>query len=216
MQLSLKYFYYIPLIAAALISIYRTLKKKGGNFYLTIILILSFVVEITAYILNQLGNYTLWLYNIFQIFEITLYLQVLKQFSDSSKAKKVYSIFQVVYTILSLVNIFFVQGLYTYNTMSYAVGCFLMIIGCLYSFSEIIRFKKDIVLKTAPSFWITVGLLFFYFVSFPYYVTINFQIQIFQAQSTFILVQILHLINFIFYTIFCIGLLCNVKKTNIS
>jgi hypothetical protein len=208
------HYYWIPMYIAAIVSLYNIITKKNATIWLCIILVITIATEAFANYLMKLGQYNIWLYNLYQIFEITIYLQILKAFCVNKVAKKVIFILQNLYLIISILNICFFQGLFVYNTVSCALGSLFMLVTCLYYFSEIFLYHKHMRLKNEPSFWITTGLLFFYAVSFPHFVSINFRNHLFPIHFTRVLANLLNVTNVILYTLFCIGLLCNYKKAN--
>ncbi len=61
-----------------------------------------------------------------------------------------------------------------FHTMTYCLGCLLIVIFCIYYFWELFQAPNSINLTRQPAFWICSGLLFYYACTFPIYGMLNF------------------------------------------
>ncbi|MGC8751466.1 hypothetical protein, partial [Hydrotalea sp.] len=127
-------------------------------------------------------------------------------------AKKIMVGVMVSYGFAAFMNIFIIQGLYVFHTITYAAGCLLMVFCCAYYFIETILQPTPVTLVHMPDFWICSGLLFYYAVSFPIYGFVNFVNSLPGAilRNFNLFIQIL---NIILYTMFSIAFLCRFKVT---
>jgi tellurite resistance protein TehA-like permease len=113
----------------------------------------------------------------------------------------------VLYALAAVSNILFIQKMKTFHTVTYSLGCLLIVLFCIYYFFELFRLPKSVKLKHNPAFWICTGLLFFYCCGFPLYGLINYWSDI----SKLILKnfdKIITILNIFLYTLFTIAFLC--------
>ena len=121
--------------------------------------------------------------------------------------KKIIRITILFYAITATTNIVFIQKMKTFHTVTYSLGCLLIVVFCIYYFLELFRLPKSVKLKNNPAFWICTGLLFFYCCGFPLYGLMNYWIGI----SKLILQNfsnIVTILNIFLYTLFAIAFLC--------
>ncbi|MGZ8557320.1 MAG: hypothetical protein ACXWWC_03260, partial [Chitinophagaceae bacterium] len=76
--------------------------------------------------------------------------------------KKIIKAVLLIYALTSTVNIIFIQKMKAFHTITYSLGCLLIVIFCFYYFLELFKLPKSVKLKNNPAFWICTGLLFFY------------------------------------------------------
>lgn len=196
------------------ISLYFSIKHPLPNKLISfsIFLLVTLGVEFTGNFLSSKNISNLPLYNFFTAFEFVFYIYTIRQFIHRPIAKKIFIGLMVAYFIAAMVNIFFIQGINTFHSVTYAAGCLLVVFCCAYYFIETIMQPTPVTLVRMPDFWICSGLLFFYAVSFPIYGFTNFVMSLPHAllRNFNIFIQIL---NIILYTMFSIAFLCRFKVT---
>lgn len=202
------YFYFIALSFLVSLSIY--VKPVVGYDYLKlwpIFLFLTLTVELIASFLYESSQNTISLYNFFGIVEFSFYLLNLSLFIRKPVVKKIIHYFIPLYAFLSTINIFFIQGVKSFSTISYSLGCLIIVCFCIYYFFELFRSPKSVKLKNDPAFWICTGLLFFYCCTFPMFALINFWQDI---SKLFIknFESILIILNTFLYALITIAFIC--------
>ena len=107
-------------------------------------------------------------------------------------------------------NIFFLLKRGYFHSITYALGCLLIVAICIYYFYELFHYSRLLTLVQEPAFWICSGLLFFYSCSFPLFGLLNF---VGDASRVIInnIDNILKLLNVMLYSIFTIAFLCRVR-----
>jgi hypothetical protein len=97
--------------------------------------------------------------------------------------------------------------------MTYALGCLLIAVICIYYFFELFQMSHSINLIRQPAFWICSGLLFFYCCSFPLYGLLNFlkKVPDFIRESIGVIILLL---NVFLYSSFTIAFLCRIRGRN--
>lgn len=205
------YIYVIIITISFLLSCFLLFKVRIPLYikFFTPFLLLSIILEFTASWLIRNNKSTMSLYNFSSILEITFYLWVLLNILNRQLVKKVITAAVIIYPILSLIDIFFIQKLGAFHSISYAFGCLLIIIFSLTYFLELFAKPKTVILSKEPAFWICSGLFFFYCISFPLFVFVNFMttFPIILANN---LQYILIVLNVFLYLLFSIAFLCRI------
>lgn len=137
------YFVFISFIASLLIY-----NKKGTPVYLKLFswfLLITIIVEILSLYLWNKEVETFKLYNFFTVFEFCFYLFIISKILSSVKARKtiLYTIF--IYLIISVINILFFQK-DSFHSITYSLGCLLIVTACIYYFLELFQYPKSITL----------------------------------------------------------------------
>ncbi len=215
--------FYLIFVLFSLLSyciVYYKKKYSSGFKYLFCILLLTLFVEILCNYRAKNSLNTLVIYNFFTPLEFIFYILTLKQIIKDTIAQKIIKFLLFIYPLLCFLNVLFYQGLYAFNSITYAFGCLLIIALCLFYFYELFKLQYAVDLRREPAFWICTGLLFFYCVSFPLFVAVN--VLITSSSLSLILVGwysfILVVLNCILYSLFSIAFLCkiNLKKSLLS
>lgn len=171
---------------------------------------LSLSIELWTYYLEKKEINTLPIYNVFTSTEFCFYIWVIGNIIKDKKNKKIIGYLLVGFPSLSALNILFIQGVNNFNSITYSLGCLLIISLSIYYFFELFRLQYSVKLINDPSFWICTGLLFFYCVGFPIYVCDNL-IKNFPAKLYSILSFVILILNLILYSLFCIAFLCKIR-----
>ena len=200
------YVYFIALSFIASLVVYA-----GRNYiYLKLFppfLFITLTAEFTGLYLRNIGRNNLFIYNFFSVFEFSFYIVLISIIIHNKKAKLVMRAGSVVYAAISTVNILFIQGMKEFHTVTYSLGCLLIVAACIYYFLELFRRPKSVKLFLDPAFWICSGLLFFYCCGFPLYAFINFWSSLKWAIKNFD--NIVTILNIFLYTLFIIAFLCS-------
>jgi len=204
------YIYFIALSYLIGWLFFNRNKDKTYLKWFPFFLVLSVVVETYGNYLSSLNIDNTRLYNFFSSAEFIFYFFILYHIIRSGRVKRIIFIIACVFVPLDLINIFFVQGLDNFHTVTYSLGCVLIIAPSIYYFYELFRLPKLISLMREPSFWIVSGLLFFYCCSFPYFA---FTGLLYDA-APFIMnnfSMIISILNILLYSLFTIAFICRIR-----
>ncbi len=205
------YVYFIFISFLASLSVYSS--SNTSYPYLKLFppfLLTTIIVESIGSYIGSIRISNLTLYNFFTVFEFCFYLYVIRMIISNAQVKKVFLIAIVAYGSIAIINIIFIQKLKAFHTMSYALGCLVIVAACVYYFFELFKLPKAVKLVNNPAFWICSGLLFFYCCGFPLYGMFNFLSGI----SRLIIrnfYSIIVILNIFLYSLFTIGFLCRLK-----
>lgn len=172
-------------------------------------MLITLVVEITG---SLLGKHTVainLLYCFFTAFEFVYYLLLIKYIIYNQKIKKTISWILAVYPVLVVIDVFFIQPR-EFHSITYSLGCLLVVLACIYYFLEIFQSKYSVNLVKEPAFWICTALLFYYCCTFPLFGVWNLLKGlpgiILQNLNT-----ILTILNYLLYSLFSIAFLCRIR-----
>ncbi len=201
------YIFFIALSFLVSLSVY--INPRPGYPYLKLFppyLLATCIVETTGAYLGSIGVSNLWLYNIFSIIEFCFYIWVIGVTVRSPRVKKIIPWTIALYTVIAIVDMFFIQKIRVFHTITYCLGCLMLISFCIYYFLELFRYPKSIKLVNEPAFWICTGILFFYSCGFPLYGFMNY----WPSDSVIIdnFTFILNMMNIFLYSLFMIAFLC--------
>lgn len=205
------YIYFIALSFFVSLSVFFTTEKTP--VYLKLFppfLLATLVIESIASYLSSMKVNNLAFYNFFTVFEFCFYLWVINLIIRNTLIKKVIKFTILIYCTVSIVNIIYIQHLKNFHTVTYALGCLLIVAACVYYFFELFRQPTSVNLNSNPAFWICSGLLFFYCCGFPLFGMFNILSNI----SRLIIrnfYNIIIILNIFLYTLFTIAFLCRVK-----
>jgi hypothetical protein len=171
-------------------------------------LLITTVVEITSLLFMQHSHNLTLLFIIFTSFEFVYYLFIVSFSIANVKVRKVILWISAIYPVLVLLNRLFYQ-VKTFHTVTYSIGCLLVVAACIYYFFELFQNPRSVDLKKEPSFWICSALLFFYCCTFP---LIGLYNQLHGLTDIILqnLNAILQLLNVLLYSLFSIACLCRI------
>jgi hypothetical protein len=172
-------------------------------------MLITLVVEITAWLFFQYKINVTLLYIVFTSFEFVFYLFVIAFSIYNLKARKIILWLAAVYPVLVLLNRLFIQQR-SFHTITYSIGCLLVVAACIFYFFELFQSTHSVNLIKEPAFWICSGLLFFYCCTFPLIGLWNFL----PGLSDIILKNlndILTFLNILLYSLFSIAFLCKIR-----
>jgi hypothetical protein len=149
-------------------------------------------------------------YNLFSLFEFAFYIFFFTFLFHNRLVKKINRLVLIFYIIITTINIFFVQGMYTFHTYTYILGCIIIVTFAIIYFYLLFRFPETGKLTRNPYFWIVAGLMFYHACSFSYMGLQNFITRTIQ-QYNWVLFFVQDILNVLLYTSFTIGFLCKIS-----
>jgi|SRR5688572_21470743 len=212
---TLLYFCFVVISFLVSLTVYFTPKS---SIYLKLFppfLLATFLVELFALYLITIKQSNVTLFNFFTTFEFCFYLWIISLIISNKKMKKIIRVTLIVYVFTAIINILFIQKIKTFHTVTYSLGCLLIVLFCIYYFLELFRLPKSMQLKYNPAFWLCSGLLFYYGCGVPLFGLVNFVnglprliIKNFQTIVT--------IMNIFLYSLFTIAFLCRIKTRKYS
>jgi len=209
-----------PVFLSFVLGLLSALNKRNrGKVYLIfpVFLLITLSVELYGiYSTDENKNAsTVLLYNLFSILEFTFYSWMLREIIINKTIKKIILFVLIFYPFISLLNIFFIQGKSGFHTVTYAIGCLIIVAWCIYYFYELFLLAHSVRLLKQPSFWICTALLFFYTFTFPLYGLSNLMTGLPKVVLRN-LQTIVDIINVFLYSLFSIAFLCRIRMPKLS
>jgi hypothetical protein len=175
----------------------------------SVFLFLTIIIEFSSGTIFTSYDAQTKLYNLFTTFEFEFYLMVIRFMIQSRRVKRIILYVLFIYPILVLLNLLFIQK-DTFHTITYSLGCLLIVPTAIYYFYEIFRLPTFVVLVREPAFWICTALLFYYCCSFMLTGFWN-QLHVLPDVVMNNVNKIFAILNFLLYSLFSIAFLCRIK-----
>ena len=172
-------------------------------------MLITLTVEVSAWFFIKYKMNVTLLYIIFTSFEFIFYLFIIAFSIYNLKVRKIILWLMAIYPLLVLLNRIFIQQR-SFHTITYSIGCLLVVAGCMYYFFELFQSTHSVNLVKEPAFWICSGLLFFYCCTFPLIGLWNYL----PGLPKIILKNlnyILTFLNILLYSLFSIAFLCKMR-----
>jgi hypothetical protein len=202
------YFYFI--VISFLLSLRVYFIPGMANSYLRLFppfLLVTLIAEFLASYMSSINKNNMSVYNVFTGFEFCFYLWIIRLVIHSNRMKKIIFIILPLYGLTALINIIFIQKMKIFHSVTYSLGCLIIVLFCMYYFFELFRLPHSVNLKNDPAFWICSGLLFFYCCSFPLFGLINYWNHISKLLvnnfGSFVII-----LNIFLYSLFSIAFIC--------
>ena len=196
-------------IFSLVLSIFIFIKKRNKvSLYFIPFLFLTVLIELigTWYVYKGYRNY--WMYNVFTTIEFLFYTTLFYIHFKKILFQRIVLVFIPLFVLCVVLNILFIQGFNkTFNTYTFLLGSFFIVIFCcLFFYESVLPDKIDQQLSKQSFFWISSGLLIFYLGS----VIINALFEYLrnndlQEEGKRIYGIINHSLNVILYSSFCIA-----------
>lgn len=118
------------------------------------------------------GN-NIQVYNYLTALQLLFLFYFLQQIVIDKKFRRVVWTGMIVYPILAIINIYFIQP-GKFHSYTFSLGAALSIAGSIYYYFDLFRRPKTSRLLASPDFWIVTGFLFYFTCTFPIYSMLNF------------------------------------------
>jgi hypothetical protein len=208
---------YIAELAALFAAIFL-LRKKSRKWQLFIIY-MSFIVAIetlgwlTRYVLKLGGQYD-WIYNYYVLISTAFYLYILSLSPLMKPRKNVLSIILVGFIIIALGNMFFLQGLWTFNSYSEVLENIILATVCCYLMYKNLQEDNSVDLLNYDYFWLSNGLLFFSLGNITMHLFFRFLKNFYESTQIPIGLYIIDVLNVLLYGSLIIAFIC--RRKNLS
>jgi len=207
------YFTLVLIIIAFLASLSLFFQPKADpylKFFPFFLLVYALEESVSDYLLLH-GKYNTVLFNPFSVLIFCFYFFILRRIVYSPKAKKIILYILCIYPIIALFNIYFIQKDGGLHTVTYSLGCLLIVGCCIYYFLELFQLSHMVNLVRQPAFWICSGLLFYFACSFPLYGLNNLVFKNVSRATILNLMILFNLLDVFLYSSFIIAFLCRIR-----
>jgi len=207
------YFTLICVIIAFMVSIGLFFQSKA-DLYLRLFpffLFLDMIAEYVSYYVSARGQWNLVVSNPFTVFAFCFYFFTLRQIVNNPIAKKIIRYVLFIYPVIALFNIYFLLKNTDFHSVTYSVGCLLVVAICIYYFLELFQQTRMVNLLRQPAFWICSGLLFYFACSFPLYGLNDLVYRNASPTTIHNLMILFNLLDVFLYSSFIIAFVCRIR-----
>ncbi|SDG57353.1 hypothetical protein [Chitinophaga filiformis] len=198
------------IIICFIIALLAKLQKNPPRYLNTFIIyiLVTIAVEMMAWWYNIHNKHNLIFYNFYGIINFTYLIFLLRSFMANKRMINVMGVLMIIYPVLALINLVFIQKLDTFNTYTFLSGCIIVVTASICYFYERIKYPGPHSLLHEPAFWVSTGLLFFYTCSPPLTGVLNaISLMPFYNYKTLYIINLM--VNIILYLLFSISFICN-------
>jgi hypothetical protein len=210
--------FYLYIVALSIIVgalRFRSLEPKPVK-WLVPFLCVTLAVELAGLITTRMNIRNLWMFNVFTCSEFVFYSWVYLNILENQRVKKLIRYAIVVYPLLFLINIFWIEGIYRFHTLTYRIGSVMIVVWAYLYFRQLMRSSSYSPVLRNPIFWISTGLLFFYAGFFFYMTAGSILIYAKGFYSKLVFDTISDTLNLLLYSCFLISFLCQMSITRKS
>ena len=195
----------------ASLTLYADSKREMYLRFFPLFLLICAALETTSdYLVNRSSN-NLYISNPFTILAFSYYCLTIYWIIHNRLVKRIILGILAVYPAICLVNAFFIQKMTSFHTVTYSIGCLIIVALCIYYFFELFQQTRTVNLLNSPAFWICSGLLFYYTCSFPLYGVANVLYRIVPHAIIKNLWIVFQLLDVLLYLSFTIAFLCRLR-----
>ena len=170
-------------------------------------LLLSLTVEMTGAALAFHSINNILIFNLYAIIDFSFFIYFFRETTVENKKRKWYTALIFLLALLFLLNMFFVQGVFVFNTYPFITGCILLVILGVNYFYRFFDSPIHFDLVKEPSFWISIAVIFYFTVAVTITGILNY-IATLPVKTMYLLHYIQYTVNTLYYILFIIALLC--------
>lgn len=219
-----EYLYFVPLSLSAIFCLKSFWQKWPKPYRLfAILVILSLLTELFAMVWRwnihnmfswNFSKNNFWIYNFFIIIRLGILLVFFHHILHSPGIKRVISFGGLILVIFGLLNYFFIQGPFQYNTYNVIFSHIPIIILCLYYFKQLLQETSFIILQKEPLVWMILGTFLYHAASLPFLIMLGFM----NMQKDYLSLLLLFLpindtLNLLLCSCYLISFLCKPQPT---
>jgi len=174
----------------------------------SLFLLVTISVEwIAWYMARKLHINNLWLYNAYTLIEFCFLPYFYFLITKSDKVKLTIKYFLILYPLFFILNYFFIQTPYVFNTYAYLAGIMfvLFLIGNWYK--EVLFGENKIILSREPVFYISCAFFLFFIIEIPYTLLLPYFVT-HDLKVAMGLIWVIKILNIILYILLTIAYLC--------
>ncbi len=160
------------LILICIITSYLSYKKMRDKLFLifSIYYLASFITEIGSYLYSYYTNKSNhFIYNSFLFITIAFFTLIFKAKIKNVVLNKITFIINALIFVYAVVNLFFFQGVYIYNTYTHYLETYFIMLSCVFYFYDVLRTDTIILPLKEYFFWIASGIFISNMCSITYY-----------------------------------------------
>lgn len=187
--------------------------RKKDPFYLRVFpyfLLFDFIIEYLGVRRQQINQNNLAYYNFLAAVEFGFFTFFFSRTIPNDRIKKFLAKTVFVLPLICLVNYFFIQGPFVFNTYTFMIGSVIMIILAIIYYYQSFNHEIAVGRLHKPSFWINTGILFFFVCTASVLSSLNY-LALLPLSVRLNFGLILRSVSAFFYLTLIIAFLCQIK-----
>jgi hypothetical protein len=162
------------------------------------------------------GIHNSWIANASAILEFCFYFFILHEIIINAKVRRIILWGIYIFALLGFTNIFFIQKKIGFNPVNFTIGCFVIVVFCIYYFAELFQKAEVQSLSRLPAFWIASAILFNTVLVFPLFALIGFMEASTNSNSPSRIIfsnigSIFNIISVLTNVLYSIAFLCRIR-----
>lgn len=217
----------LELVAFVIAVFYYRKKKSKPNYYLTIFLGITFLVEslswYTFFIEDGFLHFlegtpfetNYWLANIYSLFSYLFYINYFRLHMVSKSSRMLIYRISIFFLVFGMVEIFFSQGFFV-RAMPFSdiLGTLLVFLSIGIYYLELLKSDQILLVHKSLPFYVSVGALIFHLITTPFFIYSSYYSKSIDPGFAELYKQAILGANYLLYSIYIIGfLICLRTKT---
>lgn len=180
----------------------------------TLFLFLTLIAESTGwyfrFILHVRNNN--WIFNLLLLISVAFFTWIFSEAPQFLKLRGRIKKAAFILLLVSLVNLFLLQGYWTYNTYTEVGKDIFLSVLCCYFFFIILKEENFINLFKYEYFWLATGLLFYCLGNIVFYLFLDVFRNFYKETSINLVIIINSVLNILLYVSLIIAFICRAKN----
>jgi hypothetical protein len=207
------YFFFECFAFICCLFVYKSLDKNFKGF-------LPFLAFIVIYEFANIKDWMLWRHtntwcnNFEGLIEVTFYSRFIASLDKRTSYRKKVTYLLLIVLIISFIDMLFIQGIFSGNTIAGVVQCsFLAILICIYYYNLINNSDEYLDLIHYPPFLATIGILFYTIATVFYQAAFSYMVYKNNYQFYIIYKVVTNGTCVILYSMLSAAFICQYRKT---
>ena len=181
--------------------------------YLTILVGIAFITEVIGIVLSLWSISNLFLFHIYPVLELFLFCLIFRNQFQNQKAKKVMVWLPIVFLILTLLNAFFVQPIYNFNTYGRGLESLILVVISIYYLTSKIGQEALPHDQEKVMFWINTSVLLYFPLNMVFFTMNDYLLSNYSIAFNNSLWDIHAILSIAQYILFTIAIYTEWKRT---
>ncbi len=194
----------LPPLILILFAINNKVLRGSVIFYY---LIIQFLFNLSANILNELDWPNLYLYHLNCLFSFYALSYFYFKLLNTKKSQKIITWVAVAYTLFFFYNIFLLERVNVFNSNSFGLASFILCGFALYYYLKLFKSPTKENISKSPNFYFNTGIFSYYTINFFIFLTYN-KLTEGQDPLVYLVWKVHNIVFFIMCIYFFTGALC--------
>ena len=188
---------------------YKRLSPRWLQFFAWF-LVLTLLAQAAGSVYSHFtGKSNHFIFNLYIGVEFLVYYFIFFRAFENKRMKYLTGALAIIFIVFYTFNVFFIKGLFIFNTAAYTFGSITVIVICLLYFGHLFLSEEPINYFRMPLFWMATGLLFYYVGESVYMSLLDYIVKNKIDEDGHLYTIIIVILNLLLYALISIGFLSN-------